>query len=187
MLKRIGDQNLLYPMPVALIGTYASNRINFCNIAHVGILNSASPHRISLGINKRHFTSIGIRETGEFSINLPSQEMAELADYVGLVSGQSTDKSAVFETFFGELKHAPLIKNCFAAMECKLVDTYVLPSHNVFIGEIVASYTDSEMMTNGKLDLSKAKPLLFDMSSLQYWSIGLPVAKCWQIGKKLKV
>jgi flavin reductase (DIM6/NTAB) family NADH-FMN oxidoreductase RutF len=96
------------------------------------------------------------------------------------------DKSNVFETFFGTLKSAPLVKNCPLAMECRLIDTYNLPANDIFIGEIVASYADPEVMTAGKVDLAKVKPLLFDMTSVQYWSIGSPVAKCWHEGKKLK-
>jgi flavin reductase (DIM6/NTAB) family NADH-FMN oxidoreductase RutF len=123
VLERIGTQNLLYPMPVTIVGTLESNRVNFVNIAHVGILNAIAPHKISLGINKNHFTNHVIRKTCEFSINLPSQDMVTATDYVGMVSGKSVDKSSVFETFFGTLKSAPLVKKCPLAMECRLIDT----------------------------------------------------------------
>ncbi len=186
MLEKIGTQNLLYPMPVTIVGTFESDRANFINVAHVGILNAISPHKISLGMNKNHFTNHVIRKTREFSINLPSQNMVTATDYVGMVSGKSVDKSNVFETFFGTLKSAPLVKNCPLAMECRLIDIYNLPANDIFIGEIVASYADPEVMTGGKVDLAKVKPLLFDMTSIQYWSIGSPVAKCWQEGKKFK-
>jgi flavin reductase (DIM6/NTAB) family NADH-FMN oxidoreductase RutF len=186
MLQKIGQQNVLYPMPVTLIGTVVDGRVNFINIAHVGILNSAPPHLISLGMAKAHYTNQGIRAHKTFSVNLPSQAMVMEADYIGLVSGKQTDKSMVFETFFGELQTAPLIKQCPVAMECRLREVVDTPTHDVFIGEVVATYANPDVLTNGKVDLAKVQPLLFDMSSRQYWTLGPAVARCWEVGKKLK-
>jgi flavin reductase (DIM6/NTAB) family NADH-FMN oxidoreductase RutF len=186
MKQKIGNQNVLYPMPITLVGALVNGRVNFCNIAHVGILNAASPHLISLGMGKVHYTNQGIKEHRAFSVNLPSQDMVVEADYVGLVSGKAVDKSAVFEVFYGELPAAPMIKNCPLSMECKLYDIVNTPTHEVFIGEVVGTYADSAVLKGGKVDLAKVRPLLFDMSSREYWSLGQPVAKCWDIGKKLK-
>ena len=184
MLEKIGRQNALYPMPVTLIGTVVEGRVNFINIAHVGILNAAAPHRISLGMSKSHYSNRGIREHRAFSVNLPSQQMVEAADYVGLVSGKAADKSKVFETFFGEVENAPLIKDCPVAMECRLVETLDTPTYEVFVGEVVATWADPAVLTEGRVDLAKVQPLLFDMASREYWSLGKPVARCWQVGKK---
>ena len=184
MKKKIGSQNVLYPTPVTIVGALVNGKPNFLNVAHIGILNAGAPHLISLGMNKAHYTNIGIRENKTFSVNILSQDRIIEADYVGLVSGGKVDKSAVFETFFGELKTAPLIQACPLSMECRLYDTYELKTHDVFIGEIVATYADEAVLTDGKVDLSKVKPLLFDMTSLQYWSLGEPVGKCWNAGKQ---
>ena len=100
-MKKIGNRNILYPTPVTLVGAMVNGKINFLNIAHIGILNAAAPHLISLGMNKSHFTNLGIRENKTFSVNIPSETLMIEADYVGMVSGAKTDKSAVFETFFG--------------------------------------------------------------------------------------
>ncbi len=54
------------------------------------------------------------------------------------------------------------------------------------IGEIVETYVDESVLTDGKVDISKVKPLLFDMSSVKYWSVGNVIADCWSIGKQLK-
>ena len=186
MKKKIGSQNVLYPMPVTIVGTLVNGKVNFLNVAHVGILNAGAPHLISLGMGKRHHSNIGIRENKAFSVNILSQNQIVEADYVGLVTGSTTDKSGVFETFFGELPTAPLIQNCPVSMECRLHDTYELKTHDVFIGEIVATYAEDAVLTGGKVDLSKVKPLLFDMSSMKYWSLGQPAGDCWNVGKQYK-
>ena len=48
------------------------------------------------------------------------------------------------------------------------------------------TYADESVQTEGKVGLAKLKPLLFDMSSIKYWSVGEVVAGCWNAGKKLK-
>jgi len=184
MKKKIGNQNVLYPMPVTIVGALVNGKINFINVAHVGILNAAAPHLISLGMGKVHHTNIGIRENKAFSVNILSQGQLVEADYVGLVTGGKMDKSGVFETFFGELKSAPLIQNCPLSMECRLYDTYELKTHDVFIGEVVATYADESVLTDNKVDIAKVQPLLFDMSSMKYWSLGQPVGGCWNAGKQ---
>jgi flavin reductase (DIM6/NTAB) family NADH-FMN oxidoreductase RutF len=67
MKKKIGNQNVLYPTPVTIVGALVNGKINFINIAHVGILNVGMPHLISLGMGKIHHTNAGIRENKTFS------------------------------------------------------------------------------------------------------------------------
>ncbi len=186
MKKKIGNQNVLYPMPVTIVGAMVNGKVNFINIAHVGILNASAPHLISLGMGKVHHTNDGIRENKTFSVNILAQEQMVEMDYVGIVSGSKTDKSDVFETFFGELKTAPLIQNCPLSMECRLYDTYQVRTHDVFIGEIVATYADEAILTGDKVDLAKVKPLLFDMSSRMYWALGSAIDNCWSVGRQYK-
>lgn len=186
MKQKIGDQNVMYPMPVTVIGTLVDGRVNFINIAHVGILNANAPHLISLGMNKVHFSNAGIKANKTFSVNmLASRQMVE-ADYVGMVSGRQVDKSGVFQAVYGELKTAPMIADAPLSMECRLVDIYDLQTHEILIGEVVNTYAEESVLTQGKVDLAKVDPLLFDMSSVQYWTIGKAIGKCWSEGKKHK-
>ena len=181
---KIGNKNVLYPMPVTVVGAMVNGRPNFIAIAHVGILTRHQPHLISLSMSKMHYTNAGIKETKTFSVNLMSVENMVPADYVGTFSGKAVDKSQVFEVFYGELKTAPIIAGCPLSMECKLYDVYDLPQFDVFIGEVVETYADENVLTDGKADLSKVNPLLFDMTSVQYWSLGKAVGRCWNISRQ---
>lgn len=186
MKQRLGGVNLLYPTPTVLVGALVNGKANFTTVAHVGILNKATPNIISVALAKGRHTSLGIREHNCYSVNIPSEDLVVETDYCGIVSGAHTDKSGVFELFTGELEGAPMIRQCPLAMECRLRDVYELPTHEVFIGEIVGSYAEESAMTDGKVDITKVKPILFDMASLKYWSVGREVAPCYNIGKKLK-
>ena len=186
MKKKLEGINVLYPTPTVIVGAMVDGKPNYITIAHIGIVNHAKPYLISLSMGKVHHTNPGIRENKAFSVNIPSENLVVETDYAGLVSGKKTDKSDLFEIFYGELENAPMIKECPLNMECRLYDTYDTPTHDLFIGEIVETYADESVLTEGKVDLAKLKPLLFDMSSVKYWSVGEAIAGCWNIGKKLK-
>ena len=186
MKRKLEGINVLYPTPTVIAGAVVDGKPNFITIAHIGIVNHAKPYLISLSMGKVHHTNAGIRENRAFSVNIPSENLVVETDYVGIVSGKKTDKSGVFEIFYGEVEHAPMIKACPLNMECRLFDTYDTPTHDLFIGEIVETHADGSVLTDGKVDIAKVRPLLFDMSSIKYWSLGKPVANCWNAGKKLK-
>jgi flavin reductase (DIM6/NTAB) family NADH-FMN oxidoreductase RutF len=186
MKKTLDGVNLLYPTPTTIVGAMVDGRPNFLTIAHIGIVNHAEPHLISLSMGKSHYTNAGIKENKAFSVNIPSEDLVVATDYVGLVSGKKIDKSGVFDIFYGNLDAAPMITECPINMECKLYDIYDTPTHDLFIGEIVETYADESVLENGKVNLARVKPLMFDMSSIQYWSIGETVANCWNVGKKMK-
>ena len=186
MKKKLDGINVLYPTPTTIVGAMVDGKPNFLTIAHIGIVNHAKPYLISVSLGKVHYTNAGIKENKAFSVNIPSEELVAETDYVGIVSGKKTDKSGVFEIFHGELDNAPMIKGCPLNMECRLYDIYDTPTHDLFIGEIVETYADESVLSEGKVDITRVKPLLFDMGSIKYWSLGDAVANCWSIGKKLK-
>jgi len=186
MKKKLGGVNVLYPTPTVLAGATVNEKPNFIAIAHIGIMNHATPEYISLSMAKRHYTNIGIKENKTYSVNIPSESLVAETDYCGIFSGRNTDKSGLFDVFYGELKTAPMIRNCPVNMECRLYDVVDLPTHEVFIGEIVQTYADESVLSNGSVDIARIRPLLFDMSSKKYWSLGRVIADCWNVGKKLK-
>jgi flavin reductase (DIM6/NTAB) family NADH-FMN oxidoreductase RutF len=186
MMKPIGAVNALYPMPTTLVGATVNNKPNFLAVAHVGILNHGTPQYLSIGLGKSHYTNAGIRENKSFSICLPSEHLMAETDYCGIMTGKKTDKAALFDLFYGELGTAPMIGQCLVNMELKLHDVLDFQSHDIFIGELVQTYADEGVMADGHIDISKLRPLLFDMASKQYWSLGSSIGNCWHVGKTLK-
>lgn len=185
--KNLGAENVLYPSLTVIVGAVSGGRPNFMAVAHVGIMNHDTPQYISVGINKGHFTTPGIHEHREFSVNIPGEDLLVKTDYVGLVSGRNTDKSGLFTLYRGQLEHAPLIAECPVSMECRLHRVVDFPKHDVFIGEIVATHADPAVLGDtGKVDIAKVRPLLFDFSSVAYWSLGSRLAGAWDAGKALK-
>jgi flavin reductase (DIM6/NTAB) family NADH-FMN oxidoreductase RutF len=145
---------------------------------------NGNPPVMGVALNQRHHTPAGIRACQSFSINIPTVDMVERADYCGLVSGRETDKSGVFETFYGELGTAPMIAECPLCIECKLVDVVSLPSHDLFLGQVVAVFADEDCLSNGKPDIQKLKPFVLTMPDNRYWAIGQQIGDAWSIGRR---
>jgi len=180
MKTKLGNVLALYPMPTVLAGTMIQEKPTCITMAHVGILTHK---HIMMGMNKTHYSNQGIAENRTFSINFPTRDMVKVTDYAGIVSGKNTDKSKLFTYIYGELETAPLIEECPLNMECRVTDILDYKTHDIFIGEVVQTYAREDILTNGKIDITKIKPLLFDMATLQYFDLGEPVARCWHVGK----
>jgi flavin reductase (DIM6/NTAB) family NADH-FMN oxidoreductase RutF len=180
----LGSGPFLYPKPATLVGSDVRGRPNYCVAACVGIVNMEPP-TLAVSLNKTHYTTMGIRDHGTFSINTPSADMMEITDYCGLVSGHKVDKSDMFDTFYGQTGTAPMIRECPLSLECRVVQTLEFPGEVAFVGEIVAAYVDEACLTDGKPDIKKLDPLLFSYGDNRYLRVGEPVGRAWSVGKRL--
>ena len=189
MIKnKIRSSSYLFPRPVVLIGANVNGKPNFEPLAYISSVEDKPP-LISIASYETHFTNIGIKENGTFSVNTPSEEIIEGTDYCGIVSGKEVDKSEVFEVFYGDLKSAPMISKAPLNLECKVIKTLVIKDltgsekgHELFIGEVVNAYAEEKYLTDGVPDISKINTFTYSMK--QYWKVGERVAKAWEIGKK---
>ena len=185
-MRKLGEVNALYPSLTTVLGTVVDGRVNFVAVAHVGIMNHSLPQYLTFGLNKAHYSNRGIREHGTFSVNIPGRDMMVQTDCAGIVSGKKTDKSGLFETFTGELENAPMIVGCPVCMECRVKDVLDFRTHEVFVGELVNTYAAEDVLgDDGKIDLPRVHPLLFDMASGSYYGLGEPLGPCWSVGKEL--
>jgi flavin reductase (DIM6/NTAB) family NADH-FMN oxidoreductase RutF len=185
-MKPIGPVNALYPMPTTLVGTVVDEKPNFLAVAHVGILNHGTPQYLSIGLHKSHYSNAGIHASRTFSICLPSENLMEATDYCGIMTGKKTDKAALFDVFYGTLQTAPMIRECPVNMEMKLQEVLDFNAHEIFVGELVQTYVSDDVDCDGVIDIARLKPLLFDMASKRYWSLGSALGQCWGAGKALK-
>lgn len=182
--KKLGSNIFIYPMPVVLLGTKMGDKSNFMAVGWISRLNG-NPPLLGIGINKTHLTNQLLRKNKKFSINFPPAKMVEKVDYCGITSGKNTDKSKLFNVYYGEMD-VPLIEECTLSLECQLKDIYEMETHDLFIGEIVSSYTEEKYISDGKMDMAKMDPLLLTMPDNNYWKVGEKTAKAWSIGRSLK-
>ena len=173
------------PMPVTLLGCQVEGKPNFMTAAWVTRV-SVKPQLIGVAVAHTHRTTPGLRETGTFSLCLPGPDLVEKTDYCGLVSGNTTDKSGLFDVFYGELITAPLIRECKLCLEVRLTQVVEIPTDDFYIGEIVAAWADPAILTDGKPDVDKYQPLLLTGPDNHYRTLGPVVADAWSVGKRRK-
>lgn len=156
-------QILLGPVPPALIACGNEKEQNIITLAWVGVVNS-SPPMISAAVRPNRHSHDIIRDTGEFTVNLPDVGQVELTDGCGTLSGRDLNKFEHFKlsAVKGILKHAPMIAECPISMECRVEHTLELGSHTLFIGQVISSYVDEDILDQkGKIDFRHKRLLGF--------------------------
>ncbi len=173
----------VFPMPTVLVGTIVEGRPNFAAVGWISKVNT-SPCLFAFSLGK-HRTNGAIEEHREFSVNWPDVSLLEKTDYCGIVSGAKTDKSGVFQVFYGESDKAPLIEECPICMAFSLYDIVKLPSHTMYIGEMKEIFVEDRVLTDGNPDIEKIKPFTLTMPDNRYWAVGERLGAAWKIGKNL--
>lgn len=183
-------KTLLLPSPVLIIGTYGPDgKPNMMNAAWGGIASSKPPC-VSVSLREATLSFHNIRQSGAFTVNIPSEKYLKEADYVGMVSGKEYDKFR--ETGLtpekSKLVNAPIVAEFPYALECKLVREIDLGSHTMFIGEIVGMIADGGVLNSKQLpDIEKVRPMVWgSFGSMAYYTIGDKLGDAFSVGNELK-
>jgi flavin reductase (DIM6/NTAB) family NADH-FMN oxidoreductase RutF len=179
-------RTFLFPMPTTIIGANVNGKPNYLTIAYCGTVQ-ADPPMLSVALNRHHYTNAGIKVNRTFSVNIPSEKMVEITDYIGINSGHKVDKSGIFKCFYGQLNTAPMIHECPLNMECRLVQVVDIPGRDeLFIGEIVSIYSEKQYLSGDMPDINKIRPIIFSYGDNNYWKLGEYLGPAWEIGKEYK-
>lgn len=170
--------NMLYPLPAVMVTCGdKSGAQNVMTAAWTGTICS-DPAMVYVSVRKSRYSHHMLMETGEYVINLTTEDLARATDYVGVRSGKNEDK---FKTMGltpvkGTLEYAPMIEESPVCIECKVTQVLELGSHDMFIAEVVNVFADEKYMDQtGKFDLAKAAPLVY--SHGQYYGVGKHIGK----------
>lgn len=181
MRKNFGQKTWFYPLPVLIIGTYDENgKSNAMNAAWGSIYDY---NQVILCLSANHKTMKNIKTAGAFTVSFADAAHVSAADYVGMISGNSTpDKmeKAGFHTAKSEHVNAPIIEDLPMTLECKLVK---INEDGNIIGEIVNVSADEGILdANGAIDLAKFQPISFDPVHNTYLALGEKVGHAFQDG-----
>ena len=80
----------------------------------------------------------------------------------------------------------PVIEECLAHLECRVVHILNLGSHSLVIGQVETSYISEDCVSEGKPDAEKMRPMIFNMEATTYSTFGDVVAKAYSVGLELK-
>ena len=134
---------LLEPGPVVMVTTSREERPNIMTMSWHTMMDFEPP-MVGCVISNRNYTFDILMATKECVINIPTVELAEKVVGVGNCSGRKVDK---FEAFgltptAASCVKAPLIDECYANLECRIVDTRMAAKYNFFILEVLKAWVD---------------------------------------------
>ena len=180
--KNFGAKPVMYPQPVLIIATYDENGVPNAMNAAWGITTDYKEITISLG---EHKTTDNLAVRKAFTVSMATEDQVIPCDYVGIESGRKEPgkfAKAGFHATKSSYVNAPLIDELPMALECKVKSF----ENGILIGEIVNVSADENVVTDGKIDPKKLKPIAFDPCNNAYLAMGDKVGDAFNVGMKLK-
>jgi len=134
---------LLEPGPVVLVTTASKGRANIMTMSWHTMIEFEPP-LLGCVISNRNYSFNILKATRECVINIPTVELTEKVVGCGNSSGRKVDKFKKFSLtpVAASCVKAPLIDECFANLECKVVDGKMVAKYNLFILEVVKAWID---------------------------------------------
>ena len=155
MLKELALANAyrVTPTGLYLISTAYQGKRNV-QFAFRALGLTVDPPLLVIGIQADNFSREMIQKSGEFVVNVCSQNQLHAVDKSRNLSGRNVEDKFValgLETLPAQHVQAPLVKGCHANVECKLVNSMELEGLYLFIGQALASYIDDQVQPVGRL------------------------------------
>lgn len=179
--KNFGPNHALMttPQPCVMIATWDENKNP--DVMMAAWAGQYDHNQIVISLSK-HKTTENLEKTGAFTVSFADERTVAESDYFGLVSGnQVPDKVAKvgFTVTPSPNVDAPIVDQYPLTLECRVVSF----GDGVLIGEVVNQSADESILTDGKIDLTKLKPIVFDAAGMCYRALGEEVGKAWGAGK----
>lgn len=155
---------MLNPVPAVMVSCGNQEKSNIITVAWTGIVNSEPPMTY-VSVRKERFSHDIIKESGEFVINITTEELAYATDFCGVRSGRDLDKFIEMELTPapGENVSCPVIKESPVNLECKVREIHEYGSHDMFVADIVNVQVNEELLdANGRIRLDQAGLLAYN-------------------------
>lgn len=180
--KNFGPNHALVttPQPCVMIATWDENKNP--DVMMAAWAGQYDARQIVISLSK-HKTTDNLEKTKAFTVSFADERTVAESDYFGLVSGNDVpDKvaRAGFTISPSPNVNAPIINEYPLTLECKVVSW----SDGILVGEVVnMSAAEGILDAEGRIDLGKLKPIVFDAAAMAYRSVGEIVGKAWGAGK----
>lgn len=178
----------MYPAPVFVVGSYdAASKANFATASFGGICCSQPPC-VAVSLRKATATYQNLLKRKAFTLAIPSRAHIKEVDYLGLVSGRTTDKVATTKLTVQKSKvvDAPFLKEFPVVLECTVIDITEIGMHTQFIGEVQDVKAEQDVLDDsGTVSLKKLDPMIYTPDTQEYYSVGELAGKVFSEGKEI--
>ncbi len=136
---------LLEPGPVVLLTTARNGRANVMTMSW-HLMVEFQPPLVACVVSPADYSYAALRATKECVIAVPAAEMASKVVEVGNCSGRDLNKFKAFglTPVDAERVAPPLVAECFANLECKVVDTRLVNKFGLFVLEVLKAWIDPD-------------------------------------------
>ncbi len=156
--------NMLYPLPAVLVTVRdRAGRDNVFTVAWAGTV-CTNPPMLSISVRPERFSYEAIRQTGEFVVNLTTEDMVRAVDYCGVRSGRDQDKfrETGLEKDQAVKVKAASLKASPVNIECRVSQELALGSHHMFLADVVHVTVDERYIDQkGSFHLDQTCPLVY--------------------------
>jgi len=134
---------LLEPGPVLLITTAHKGKFNVMVMSWHTMMEFEPP-LVGCVVSGRNFSFAALKATRQCGLNIPTADIADKVIGCGNTSGRRVDKFKRFglTPLPAGTVAAPLIAECWASLECRVVDTRLLNRYNFFVLEVQQAWID---------------------------------------------
>jgi len=134
---------LLEPGPVVMVTTARKGRPNIMTMSWLTMMDFEPPI-VGIIMGEQSFSFSNLKTTRECVINIPTVELAKKVVRVGNTTGSKVDKfKTIGLTPVPAARVKPsLIKECYASLECKVVDARMAAKYNFFVLEVLKAWID---------------------------------------------
>jgi flavin reductase (DIM6/NTAB) family NADH-FMN oxidoreductase RutF len=166
--------NMVYPLPAVMVSVgNATGETNIITIAWTGTI-CTNPAMLYISVRPERHSYQMIKDSGEFVVNLTTEDLAKATDYCGVRSGKDVNKwkeTGLTEGKANALQYAPIIEECPVNIECKVTEVKELGSHHMFLAEVVSVQVSEEYLDEkGKFCLNETGLMAY--SHGEYLSLG---------------
>jgi flavin reductase (DIM6/NTAB) family NADH-FMN oxidoreductase RutF len=155
----ITPDTTLFPVPVVLVTCGVGQDANVFSLNRIASCN-AEPPMISISVRPQRASHDLIDQWGEFVVNIPWQNMGVISDFVGTTTVRKLDKwqATGLTPLPAQVVQVPLLAECPVNLECQVRQVLRLPSHSLFVAEVVAIHAEASVLNEHqevKFDLDK--------------------------------
>lgn len=156
--------NMIYPLPAVMVSvTDGEGHDNIITVAWTGTV-CTNPAMAYISVRPSRYSYDMIRKTGEFVINLTTEELAFATDFCGVRSGRDVDKFRKLNLTKekAQFVSAPMIGEAPVSIECRVREVKELGSHDMFLADVLAVHADEAYMDkNNRFCLNDAGLLVY--------------------------
>ncbi|HSH01074.1 MAG TPA: flavin reductase family protein [Anaerolineae bacterium] len=157
--QQIPPNTTLYPVPVVLITCGPTTNPNIFTLNRIASCN-AEPPMLAISVRPARASHDLITQTGQFVVNIPTPDMEIITDFIGITTARFTDKWTETGLIPRPATHldTPLIDQCPVNIECQVEQTLSLPSHTLFIAQVLTIHADPAYLNqHQEVDFNRAQ------------------------------